>query len=102
MRFTAILIVAAAFLATPALAGSGRPASDQLAVHYYLSLGDSLAAGEQLPSDQNFGDEGYSVPSVPKACTKGAATATSATSRTARSLPRRSAFCTHIAASSPS
>ena len=59
MRFTAILIVAAAFLATPALAGSGRPASDQLAVHYYLSLGDSLAAGEQLPSDQNFGDEGY-------------------------------------------
>jgi lysophospholipase L1-like esterase len=59
MRFIAILILAAALLARPALAGSGLTGSDPHAVHYYLSLGDSLAAGEQLPSDQNFGDQGY-------------------------------------------
>ena len=43
--------------AAPALAAS----SDSKAPVYYLSLGDSLAAGDQptLPFGQNFGDEGY-------------------------------------------
>ena len=50
-----VLVAAAA--SGPALAASG----DSKAPVYYLSLGDSLAAGEQptLPPGQNFGDEGY-------------------------------------------
>ena len=61
MRFllAAIVLVATASLPTSALADSGSSARDEHAVRYYLSLGDSLAAGEQLPSDQNFGDHGY-------------------------------------------
>jgi lysophospholipase L1-like esterase len=57
MRVLILLTVLCAVLLavpTPALADG-----DTNAVHYYISLGDSLAAGEQLPTNQNFGDEGY-------------------------------------------
>jgi lysophospholipase L1-like esterase len=46
----------------PAVALADTPeGSSGTPVHYYLSLGDSLAAGEQptLPPGQNFGNEGY-------------------------------------------
>jgi hypothetical protein len=52
MLLAATLAAASAVPAT-ALADNSR------AVHYYVSLGDSLAAGQQLDSDENFGDEGY-------------------------------------------
>jgi len=57
-----LFVVAAlcgAFLVGPVAALANAPGAP--AVHYYLSLGDSLAAGEQptLPFGQNFGDEGY-------------------------------------------
>jgi lysophospholipase L1-like esterase len=57
VAFCAALLVSlvGALAAAPASRGGDE------AVHYYLSLGDSLAAGEQptLPPGQNFGDEGY-------------------------------------------
>lgn len=59
------LIVAAFWgllLIGPVVALADTPeVSSGTPVHYYLSLGDSLAAGEQptLPPGQNFGDEGY-------------------------------------------
>src|SRR5213593_1204311 len=52
----------AAVLLGPVAASADAPGSSgDHAVRYYLSLGDSLAAGEQptLPPGQNFGDEGY-------------------------------------------
>src|SRR5262247_2955124 len=55
-------VLAAGVLVAPAASGSSLAASsDSKAPVYYLSLGDSLAAGEQptLPPGQNFGDEGY-------------------------------------------
>ena len=65
MRRIGVIVALAALLsmlggmvtAAPALAAS----NDSKAPVYYLSLGDSLAAGEQptLPPGQNFGDEGY-------------------------------------------
>jgi lysophospholipase L1-like esterase len=53
LRFTILIGVLAALIASPASADNG--------VRYYLSLGDSLAAGFQptLRPGQNFGDEGY-------------------------------------------
>lgn len=53
---TAVLLCSVAALADSPAASGGNDA-----VHYYLSLGDSLAAGEQptLPLGQNFGDQGY-------------------------------------------
>jgi len=59
-----LIIVAAlcgALLVGPVGARADVSAGAGSAVHYYLSLGDSLAAGEQptLPPGQNFGDEGY-------------------------------------------
>src|SRR2546430_2634462 len=63
-RFSLIVAtLCAALLVCPVAALADAPAASggNAAVHYYLSLGDSLAAGEQptLPLGQNFGDEGY-------------------------------------------
>jgi lysophospholipase L1-like esterase len=63
-RFSSIIAtLCAALLAGLVVALADAPVSsaDNNGVHYYLSLGDSLAAGEQptLPPGQNFGDEGY-------------------------------------------
>lgn len=61
-----VLIVAAAvcacvLLGPVAASAEASGSGGDNAVHYYLSLGDSLAAGEQptLPLGQNFGDQGY-------------------------------------------
>jgi len=53
--------VAGVLLAAAAPGSAPAASSDSKAPVYYLSLGDSLAAGEQptLPPGQNFGDEGY-------------------------------------------
>jgi lysophospholipase L1-like esterase len=59
MRPKVSLIVAALFAAL--FLGPAAAFADSNGVHYYLSLGDSLAAGFQptLPPGQNFGDDGY-------------------------------------------
>jgi lysophospholipase L1-like esterase len=62
MKLMFLIVVAAlcaVFSVGPAAALGDSPPGT--AVHYYLSLGDSLAAGEQptLPPGQNFGDQGY-------------------------------------------
>jgi lysophospholipase L1-like esterase len=59
MRPKVSLIVAALFAAL--LIGPAAAFADNNGVQYYLSLGDSLAAGEQptLPQGQNFGPDGY-------------------------------------------
>jgi len=56
-----VAALCAVLLVGPALARADYAAAPDAAVHYYLSLGDSLAAGEQptLPVGQNFGNEGY-------------------------------------------
>jgi len=56
-----VAVLCGVLLAIPAAALADSQAAPDAAVHYYLSLGDSLAAGEQptLPPGQNFGDEGY-------------------------------------------
>jgi lysophospholipase L1-like esterase len=61
MRVPRILLgILAALAAACALGASGAAAGNERAVHYYLSLGDSLAAGYQPPlGDTNFGDDGY-------------------------------------------
>src|SRR5262252_2424607 len=53
--------VVSVLLAAAAPGSALATSSDSKAPVYYLSLGDSLAAGEQptLPPGQNFGDEGY-------------------------------------------
>jgi hypothetical protein len=59
-KFSVIVaMLCAALLTGPISARADTSANGP--VHYYLSLGDSLAAGEQptLPFGQNFGDEGY-------------------------------------------
>jgi lysophospholipase L1-like esterase len=55
-----VVAVSAALLgvSAPSLAAP-TPVHDAGPVRYAVSLGDSLAAGEQLPSNENFGDEGY-------------------------------------------
>jgi lysophospholipase L1-like esterase len=55
-----VLGVLAALAAACAVGASGAAAGNERAVHYYLSLGDSLAAGYQPTlGETNFGDEGY-------------------------------------------
>jgi hypothetical protein len=57
-----VVALCALSLSGPVGALADGPAGSAVtAVHFYLSLGDSLAAGEQptLPPGQNFGDEGY-------------------------------------------
>ena len=53
LKLTVLIAVLAAVVAQPAAADNG--------VRYYLSLGDSLAAGFEptLPPGENFGTEGY-------------------------------------------
>ena len=53
--------VVSVLLAAAAPGSALAASSASKAPVYYLSLGDSLAAGEQptLPPGQNFGDEGY-------------------------------------------
>ncbi len=53
VRLAVLFAALASFVASPAAADNG--------VRYYLSLGDSLAAGFEptLPPGENFGPEGY-------------------------------------------
>jgi len=61
LAVVATAAVVSVLLAAAAPGSALAASSDSKAPVYYLSLGDSLAAGEQptLPPGQNFGDEGY-------------------------------------------
>jgi lysophospholipase L1-like esterase len=59
IRRLAIVGLAAAAALAVAPGAARADAAPATAVHYYVSLGDSLAAGEQLATNENFGDRGY-------------------------------------------